>query len=362
MRRRPGASGKAAAAQATQAAARAESRADWPGAACVVSLLAVRLASAALNSVHDCDEVYNYWEPLHNLLHGFGLQTWENRCAPAAQRRAGRALRPSRSPQFALRSYLYLLLHALFAAPASLALGANSGKRLAFHVLRGVLGVACALAEAALCRTVAGAGGRRLGLFSWALLLGSSGMFTSSTTLLPSTFTMVAFTAGAALSLSRRHKVCCQARLALPQLSATASQTSVAVCVAGGLLGWPFAGLAAVPLGVHALWVSGLLPTLAVAALTALAVLVPSAACDVWFYGRPTVRPCMFLVLRHQANSHPASRRCRSGTWFVTTSSVGGRARFTALKGRCTTLATCSTLSTWRLCWRPSPRWCAVGG
>ena len=298
MRSRIAASGKPVAPQPTQTVRAArrrgvEARGVWPGVACVASLLAVRLASAALNTVHDCDEVYNYWEPLHNLLHGFGLQTWEHRCGLAAQRRPKRALRPSRSPQFALRSYLYLLLHALFAAPASLVLGADSGKRLTFHALRCVLGVACALAEAALCRAVACAGGRRLGLLLWALLLISSGMFTSSTTLLPSTFTMVAFTAGAALSLSRRPKVRFarwQTRLALPWLSVTRSQTSVAVCVAGGLLGWPFAGLAAVPLGVHALWVAGLLPTLTVAALTALSVLLPSAACDVLFYGRTTVR------------------------------------------------------------------------
>lgn len=45
-----------------------------------LSLLAVRLLSAAVNTVHDCDEVFNYWEPLHFLLHGYGLQTWENRC------------------------------------------------------------------------------------------------------------------------------------------------------------------------------------------------------------------------------------------------------------------------------------------
>jgi hypothetical protein len=44
-----------------------------------LSLLAVRLLSAAVNTVHDCDEVFNYWEPLHFLLHGYGLQTWENR-------------------------------------------------------------------------------------------------------------------------------------------------------------------------------------------------------------------------------------------------------------------------------------------
>ena len=58
----------------------------WPTAACVASLLAVRFASAALNTVHDCDEVFNYWEPLHFLLHGYGLQTWENRRARACVR------------------------------------------------------------------------------------------------------------------------------------------------------------------------------------------------------------------------------------------------------------------------------------
>ena len=45
-------------------------------------LLAIaRLISAAYNIVHDCDEVYNYWEPLHFLLYGYGMQTWEYRCA-----------------------------------------------------------------------------------------------------------------------------------------------------------------------------------------------------------------------------------------------------------------------------------------
>lgn len=43
------------------------------------SLLCVRLLSAVYNIIHDCDEVYNYWEPLHRLLYGYGKQTWEYR-------------------------------------------------------------------------------------------------------------------------------------------------------------------------------------------------------------------------------------------------------------------------------------------
>lgn len=49
-------------------------------------LLAARALSAVLNVVHDCDEVFNYWEPLHYLLYGYGLQTWEYRHAARSPR------------------------------------------------------------------------------------------------------------------------------------------------------------------------------------------------------------------------------------------------------------------------------------
>jgi hypothetical protein len=37
-------------------------------------LLVCRTLSVALNNVNDCDEVFNYWEPLHTLLYGYGFQ------------------------------------------------------------------------------------------------------------------------------------------------------------------------------------------------------------------------------------------------------------------------------------------------
>lgn len=70
-----------------------------PGQLAFLALLAARLASACLNLIHDCDEVYNYWEPLHHLLYAKGLQTWEY------------------SAEFALRSYWYLDLHAAVVLP-----------------------------------------------------------------------------------------------------------------------------------------------------------------------------------------------------------------------------------------------------
>lgn len=42
----------------------------------------LRHMSATSNIVHDCDEVFNYWEPLHYVLYKSGFQTWEYRFVP----------------------------------------------------------------------------------------------------------------------------------------------------------------------------------------------------------------------------------------------------------------------------------------
>ena len=49
----------------------------WGGAFCL--LMIARYYSAMYNNIHDCDEVFNYWEPLHYLLYKSGFQTWEYR-------------------------------------------------------------------------------------------------------------------------------------------------------------------------------------------------------------------------------------------------------------------------------------------
>lgn len=57
--------------------------------------LAAALVSAWFAPIQDCDETFNYWEPTHYLSHGYGLQTWEY------------------SPDYAIRSWLYIGLHAI---------------------------------------------------------------------------------------------------------------------------------------------------------------------------------------------------------------------------------------------------------
>ena len=36
--------------------------------------LTVRLSAAVWSTVADCDETFNYWEPMHFLLYGKGFQ------------------------------------------------------------------------------------------------------------------------------------------------------------------------------------------------------------------------------------------------------------------------------------------------
>jgi alpha-1,2-mannosyltransferase len=34
----------------------------------------IRLVSACYNTISECDETFNYWEPTHYLIYGFGFQ------------------------------------------------------------------------------------------------------------------------------------------------------------------------------------------------------------------------------------------------------------------------------------------------
>ena len=90
-------------------------------------LLSANMSSALMNGVSDCDETFNYWEPLHHYLYGEGLQTWEY------------------SPTYAIRSWAYIWLHSLF---TWIYLGfLNSNKIMIFYFIRMILCVICTLCE-----------------------------------------------------------------------------------------------------------------------------------------------------------------------------------------------------------------------
>ncbi|KAJ3365854.1 mannosyltransferase [Allomyces arbusculus] len=104
----------------------------WPLLA--TALVLVRVAGALWSPIQDCDETFNYWEPAHWLATraSAGLQPWEY------------------APQYALRSWLYLVPHAALAA----AVIQVAGKWHAFWVVRTTLATASAVAELTLVLAV----------------------------------------------------------------------------------------------------------------------------------------------------------------------------------------------------------------
>ncbi|XBI63117.1 hypothetical protein VPH35_043602 [Triticum aestivum] len=142
----------------------------------------LRHMSASSNLIHDCDEVFNYWEPLHFLLYRFGFQTWEY------------------SSDHALRSYLYLFIHGLVAGPASSIFGGEHKVRV-FYAVRIFLGLLSTITETVLVVALSRRYGKRLACYVLAMLCLTSGCFFASTSFLPSSFSMYAVTLSSALFL-----------------------------------------------------------------------------------------------------------------------------------------------------------------
>lgn len=229
----------------------------------LATVVAVRLMAASINIVDDCDEVYNYWEPVHLLLYGSGYQTWEY------------------APQFALRSYWFP--GAVAAAGRALLwlanfVGLEGLPRVAvWYALRGMLGLGCALSETFLYASVRDVWGRwpasgsALSAVFAVLLLSSAGMFGASTALLPNTLTMCLFAVAAGFWVRDERGA------------------AVACGAAGVWLGVPFSIVMLAPLALYALAVDGLVDTLPWAATASLVTLLPQLLLDTALYRRRVV-------------------------------------------------------------------------
>ncbi|KAJ2161124.1 mannosyltransferase [Coemansia sp. RSA 552] len=196
-----------------------------------LALLVVRLVGAAAAPVQDCDEVFNYWEALHAEQFGRGKQTWEY------------------APQFALRSWAYVRVHALVLAALRWALGMTTKAQL-FYALRAVLATASAACEAALVCAAGRWVGRDVAAWTELACMGMAGLFHAAPALLPSSFAMCAVTVGAAYAMpppSRCLRVHLRRRL-VPAVTAFS--------VAAGV-GWPYAAIVAVPFAAEELFVGG---------------------------------------------------------------------------------------------------------
>ncbi|CAJ1957975.1 unnamed protein product [Cylindrotheca closterium] len=221
--------------------------------------IGIRIWLANRMPIMDCDEVYNYWEPLHFLLYGSGFQTWEY------------------ANQFALRTYSYLMpmlgLAKVYQAlipylPAwcwpllsdqmAVVLSEqqdptnNSNKVALFLLLRSTLAASMAVAEVLFCRSIITSTtttttttttarpsatttsiGETVGIVTSGLLLTSAGMSHASGALLPSSTLTFLWLLGATAFLQQQHLF------------------FVTVAVLATLaIGWPFGVLMFVPIGV----------------------------------------------------------------------------------------------------------------
>ncbi len=173
----------------------------------------VNILAAAYAPTQDCDEVFNYWESTHYLSHGFGLQTWEY------------------SPDYAIRSWLYILIHAI---PGKLVFLLFLPRRTEFFVIRVVLACACAGCETRLFSTISQSIGPRVAVNFMIAMASSSGMFYASVAYLPSSFAMYTTMMGTAAFMDMN--------------GGLKTNLGIVWFALGATIGWPFSAALIFPL------------------------------------------------------------------------------------------------------------------
>ncbi|KAI5287357.1 mannosyltransferase [Ascosphaera aggregata] len=175
-------------------------------------LLLSNTIAASLVPIQDCDETYNYWEPVHYLDHQYGFQTWEY------------------SPEYSIRSWLYVLFHASIGKAASIF---TSDKTSQFYVIRCVLGFLCTACELRLYSAISRSLNAQIGVLFVLITIFSTGMHHASIAMLPSSFAMLCAMLGLSAFIDWKGK----------------NQTARGIMWfgLGAIVGWPFAGVLMVP-------------------------------------------------------------------------------------------------------------------
>lgn len=182
--------------------------------------------------ISDCDETFNYWEPLNLIARGFGKQTWEY------------------SPAYAIRSYLYLIPYYIVTFPLRDFIHIT-GEKLPdyyfFYFIRVVAlsGFTC-FTEYKLYRSVQ----RNISMYAanWFLLFStvSAGMSHGGVALLPSSFAMGWITLASSFALDV---------LTLENTFASVwpSVNAITCFLFAGVFGWPFTLALGLPFGLFTL-------------------------------------------------------------------------------------------------------------
>ncbi|EGR51150.1 glycosyltransferase family 22 [Trichoderma reesei QM6a] len=171
------------------------------------------LIAALFAPIQDCDETFNYWEPTHYLSHGYGLQTWEY------------------SPDYAIRSWLYIALHAIVGNIRRIL--PQSSKVAEFYFIRYGLALLCAICQTIMFQSISLALNARIGVLFVIATIVSPGNFHASASFLPSSFAMYMAMLGAASFMNWR--------------GGLKTWQGMAWFAVAGILGWPFAAALCAP-------------------------------------------------------------------------------------------------------------------
>ncbi|KAK7864504.1 hypothetical protein R5R35_003118 [Gryllus longicercus] len=228
-------------------------------------LLSARFCAAIWSHITDCDETFNYWEPTHYLLFGKGFQTWEY------------------SPDYALRSYMYLLIHVIPAWAYHKLLQPN--RLLIFYFTRCLLGLLCAACEVYFYKSVCREFGVQIGRVTLAFMVFGAGMFISSTAFLPSTFSMYMCLVSMGAWFHRKYEL------------------AVFTTALSAFLSWPFAALLGVPIAIDMVFYrKEVFKFVQWSCISTAIVLIPMVKMDSSYFGRLVVAP--YNIIHYNIFSH----------------------------------------------------------
>lgn len=212
--------------------------------------------------ISDCDETFNYWEPLNLLVRGFGKQTWEY------------------SPEYSIRSWAFLLPLFSILKPLNELI---EKKVLLFYAARSVLGIVSFIFEYALSKELQTSMSIQVSNMWLLFQLFNPGWFHSSVELLPSSFAMI--TTLGYLKYTLRY---------LSNGTESAFVKSIFFVLLGGILGWPFSLVLSVTSCIHYAVTHRFIDTLRASFSSFLVFCLVSSivtTIDSIFYGKFTVVP-----------------------------------------------------------------------
>ncbi|KAL0210760.1 hypothetical protein P9112_009058 [Eukaryota sp. TZLM1-RC] len=223
----------------------------------------IRLVLSYYVLFDDCDETMNYFEPLHYLLYGKGLQTWEY------------------APSFSLRSYFYLMVFGLPAFIAKLPIFSFIPKPVILHLIRSWLVILFSASELTLFHALSSYSSHFTSFLSIVSLF-SSPLIKASVAFLPSSSALFFYNLSSAFTLSDHHWL-----------------SLVCVCCSV-LWTWPFSGLVFLinfVFNYFKLLKSESLKRVIIKSFLIFSFsLLPQFLLDSYFYGKPVI-PSLNIVL-----------------------------------------------------------------